>query len=485
MTGPPFCGLNSALMFIYKRASHLVQTPLQGSVKFIVFGILLLLSTRAFALSPRYDLGFETQFYGNRVNPSLFPVLSAGMKFNSESEDATSDDHDQNEYAGDLKFQISPSHPRAFEISSRNLYWGEKDQSYESPLRFTFGRRLIGWTKLDELWGQGQFEPIDSWDRLRSFSQGLTGVFAYTETQKFNFRIFLSGIAFPETSPNVVIEDDHFAAEHPQAVTSAPQTFTLLNRATPLGYKIDIPSIAKILFRPSFAFMMETKREIPFFGKFVYGYLPLNYFPIALEASLAIPLDQIVVNLKPRLIHHHLYDAEVAYRYDNSLQFGLIALVDQPVPDAIPADYTTTPLSSSISWSPWVQYEIKQSKIILSQIWVFGGLESDVGPYADPNSSIFSSRILYRNATQLAFKTTLGTTNPHAPSLILKYIHEYSIKGDWLAGDFNYKLKSNVLLIAGADILSSFRDVSPDKGAEFLADMRPLGRIRLGVNYAF
>jgi len=162
-------------------------------------------------------------------------------------------------------------------------------------------------------------------------------------------------------------------------------------------------------------------------------------------------------------------------------------MVDQPESETIPSGEVATPLSVSTSWSPWIEYRGSSFEATLSQLWVFGGLEADVGPpeLRSDTSSRFSSRLLYRNATLFQIKKHLLPENPHDPILFFKYIHEYSIKGDWFAIDLHYSLRPSLVLFAGGDILSSYRDVSPDRGAEFLADMRPLGRARLGVTYAF
>ncbi len=448
--------------------------------------ILFPLSARAF--SPNFNLGFENDLSRKTVTPSEFPIVSGGVSFESEdSEVETESEAESNfEYKGDIALQISPTHRKAFALASRNLYFGEKDDSYDSPLRFSYGRRLIGWSKIDELWGLGEFEPLYSWDRLRPFTQGLTGIFGYTETQQLQFRFFLSYLFIPETTPNVVIENQEFVNEHPQSVTSGPQSFDLLNRPTPLGYELNLPSISKIIFRPSVLFMFETKREIPFYGKFAYGYLPLNYFPIALEASLGIPLDQIVVQLRPRLLHHHLYNAETAYRFSDSFSAGVIGLVDQPIPDSIPDTDTTTPLSTSFNLSPWIQYQLADFKLTLSQIWVTGGLDADVGQNAKTDgTSLFSSHLFYRNATQLALKTEIVHGSSHHPTLQAKYVHEYSILADWIAADFYYTIEPKLVVFVGGDLIGAERGVSLNRGAEFLADLRALDRIRAGVTYVF
>ena len=448
-------------------------------------GSLFAIRSISHAFSADTEVGFENQIHHTPVEPIYFPILSLGLRFQSpEAEDPSSR---ESEYKGDILFRISPTHPQAFALTSKNLYWGDRDQNRNTPLRFTFGRRLIGWSKLDTLWSLGQIEPLDQWDRLRPSLQGLTGVFAYTETEKFNFRLFISGIFLPETTPNVVIENQQFVRAHPQAITSAPQTFTLLDQSLRANYFLNVPSISSILFRPAFSFSMETKREIPVSAKFVYGYLPLNYFPVALQGYNNISINEVVVNLRPRLLHHHVYNGELSYRVDDHLSFGGVSMVDQPESETILSGEVATPLSVSTSWSPWIEYRGLTFHATLSHLWVFGGLEADVGPPAlrSDTSSRFSSRMLYRNASLFQIKKHLFPGSPHDPTLFFKYIHEYSIKGDWFAMDLHYLLKPGLLLFVGGDILSSYRDVSPDRGAEFLADMRPLGRARLGVTYAF
>jgi len=456
-------------------------TPESGIA--VTTAMVLFLFHPASAFSTEYHVGLETDLFRKEITPSFFPILNLGINAHSKDDD---DSLGEYEYKADAELKISPSHPKAFTISAKNVYFGEKDQSYESPLRFSYGRRLIGWSGLDEMWGLGEFEPLDSWDRLRSFEQGLTGIFGYTETQKFNFRFFLSYLFIPELTPNTVIENDQFVHEHPQATTNPPQTLKLLNQDVPLGYQLDVPSLAKIVFRPSFAFLVETKREIPVYAKFVYGYLPLNYLPISLEAKYGIDINQTVVKLRPRLLQHHLYNGELAYRFDDSVSVGFTALIDQPVNDTIADDDNTTPLNTSYHWSPWIQYSLPQTKLTLTQLWTRGGLDADVGPYTDHSgkTSIFSSRILYRNATQLSIRHEFGQENSH-PTLQLKGIHEYAIDANWIAADFSFLPRPDLTVFIGGDVISAEKPAAADRGAEFLADMRALDRIRMGVNYVF
>ncbi len=434
-------------------------------IVFLIFSLTLLTqNTRAMD----YHVGFEAD-YAKVAEPSFFPILKAGL------EDPTHD----------LEIKFDPIHPNVNAVSSRNFYWGTSDESTESGLRFSFGRRLIGWSSMDDMWQLGQIEPLDSWDRLRSFTQGLTGIFAYSETGSFRFRFFFSYLAIPETTPNVVIENQEFVSEHPQSAASAPQTLNLLNRPTPLGYSLDIPSLNKILFRPSFMFQIETKKNWPIYGKFVYGYLPLNHFPVALQASLALSLNQEVIILHPLLYHHHVYNGELSYSLPSNIFLGMNGLLDQPEAKVTPVDYTTSPLDTSLTLSPWLKFQFSKSTLLLSQIWAKGGVSADVGLYANPNTSIFSSRILYRNASQIELNQTLNDDEVHHPTLQIKGIHEYSIIANWIAADLNYHFERNFSGFIGGDFISADRSVSPDRGAEFLSDLQTNNRVRIGVNYVF
>jgi hypothetical protein len=178
-------------------------------------------------------------------------------------------------------------------------------------------------------------------------------------------------------------------------------------------------------------------------------------------------------------------NAESGYRINDSLSFGMTFMVDDPVSDQIPDEYTTTVLTTSYTTSPYIQYQTPYYKLLLSHIWTTGGLDADTGPAANPTQSLFSSRILYRSATQLALRTKLGFEDPHAPTLMVKYIHEYSILADWIAADIYFNLNKHLTAYVGGDLINALRDESPDRGAEFLADMRAIDRIRVGASYAF
>jgi hypothetical protein len=407
-----------------------------------------------------FQVGVETHVSRDVVKPNLFPIAKAAIDGSSA----------HTEY--DLQFRISPNHPQANALTSQNFYY--RIQEKDSPFQVSIGRKFIVWNEADEIWNTGIINPTDSWDRLRPSSQGLTGLFISTESESARFDFFGSYLMIPEAMPNVVIENHQFRFDHPQSVSSGPQTFELLNRDTPMGYNLKLPSLSSLLLRPSILASLESKKSLaPVRIRVAAGYLPLNYFPVALQASLAIPLDQIVVDLRPRALSHLVFSGDVSWAINDESTLGISAIRDEiKTESSLPDDYTTARLGATNYFSPWFKY----GPVRLAQLWSFGGIGADIGPYASSNQNLFSSRILYRNATQLAIRWQ---------ELSARLTHEYSIQANWIALDWNKQWSQSWSTVIGGDVVSAEQLTAADRGAEFLADLRAIDRIRLGVTYAF
>lgn len=416
--------------------------------------------------SPQFKLGIESQFHREVITPQVFPILDAQLNYQKN----------------DLRLRVRPNDPRAFAVTSQNLNF----QIELAPVSLSLGRKHIRFSQLDQDWGIGEFEPLDAWDRLRPSPQGLTGVFLEFQTQKVQWVVFGSFLALPEINPSLVIENNQFVLTHPQSIANAPQTYTLLDRPKPLGYQLSLPALSKILLRPSGAFkasvdLGNVQTQV------AYGYLPMNYYPVALQGTLAIPLDSIVVNLRPRLFYHHLIATELQWRASNATSFGVSALGKLPVADELGSNETSSVLSNSLTLSPHVKHQWNSWRLLAGTIWTWGGLEADQGPFAPKDRSIFSSRMLFRGAGQikLAWNNPMISGSWKLVKMDARYVYEWTVQGHWVALDAYWNLSKAVTLLAGGDVLHASRDFAANRGAEFLADVRALDRLRIGVSYVF
>jgi hypothetical protein len=443
------------------------------------------------AAETAFSIGVEGQVYRDVIEPSLFPLMRLGGNHHTRR----TSDETITETKIDFEFRLGLRNPKAFSFASQNLYWGDADESPTSDLRFTFGRRKITWSGLEDLWNLGNIEPLDAWDRLRPRSQGLTGVFAYSQTPVFNFRLFVSGVSFPESNPNVILENNQFQRVHPQSTTSAPQTIKIENQTTPLGYEIKIPSLNRLLIRSSFLAMMETKPEQRLLARFTYGYLPLNYYPLSMEQILNIPLDQGIVTIRPRIVDHHIYSGDLGYRINDRLSLGVSGLADDPKSETLPVSvtYNYTALTSQLMTSPWIHYQMNHAKFSLSHLWTRGGIGSDFGQTAQSTAlasgqGLFSSHVFYRSATLLSahFYPTSAT---EAGSFLVRYIYEHAVQSSWFSWDIYIKTPKQGNQgwsgVIGGDVIQAGDPKNKSRGAEFLSDIRAFDRVRMGIQYAF
>jgi hypothetical protein len=423
-------------------------------------------------------LGYEAQLHRPGITPNPFHILTVGAEFTRESSDSRT--------RVDAQLAFNPENLKVWALRNpeARTTWNLSD-----GLRFTLGRKLHRWNELDSSWNLSFIQPIDQWDRFRPAQQGLIGAFVDMDAGPFTLHLFGSYLMYPENIPNVVIENGKFASYHPQAISSTPQTITLLNQTTSLNYEIDYPVISDVVFRPSLMASLESPARSPLIFRILYGWKPYNFFTYALRGVLSIPANQIQIHIKPRVNHHQVIAGDLGYRVpETPLQFGVSALSDLPGPEMLSGtEYTYAPLSQSTLISPWLEWRQSAFGFRASQLVWKGGTEADIGPYANPGAAVISSHVFYRNATQLSAHIQLPFVHERA-RIEGRWIHEYEIGADTIGGDLTFPVSTSLgemRILAGGDLVQTTLDSNPNRGSEMLIDLRTLDRARLGVTLAF
>lgn len=394
-------------------------------------------------------IGYEAQLYRPGVSPNPFHILSAGMEFSSEDPGFSS--------KVDLNLSFNPQNLKVWALRNPDarVTWNPL-----GPIRFTFGRSLRRWNELDSHWNLGFIQPIDQWDRFRPAQQGLIGAFLDWDAGPFTFHAFGTYLMYPENIPNVIIENGTFASYHPQAISSTPQTITLLNQNTPLYYEIDYPSISEVVLRPGLLASLETSPKSPLIFRASYGFLPYNYFVYALRGTLSIPNNQVQIQIKPRLNQHQIVSGDLGYRIpETPIDLGVSALSDIPAQESLTNDYTYAPMSAALLVSPWIGWEQPGFSLRASQLLWHGGTEADVGPYATPNGTVISSHVFYRNATQVSAHLSTPFLGERS-RIVGRWIHEHEIGADALGGDLTIPVQTSMESCALWQAATLFRPVS-------------------------
>jgi hypothetical protein len=420
--------------------------------------------------------GYEVQLYRPGILPNPFSIVTVGAEYSRQDSESSS--------RLDLRMSFNPQNLKVWALRNPDarITW-----KIQPSVQFTLGRRMRRWNELDSSWNLSMVQPIDQWDRFRPEQQGLIGAFLDYDAGPVGIHLFATYLMYPENIPNVVIENGRFVSYHPQAISSTPQTITLLNQTTPLFYEIDYPNISDVVFRPGLMASIETPARSSLVFRLLYGWKPYNYFTYALRGVLSIPNNQVQISIKPRVNNHQVVAGDLGYRISGSpVHFGVSALADLPGPESLSSDYTYAPISNSMLVSPWVGWEQPGISIRASQLIWHGGTEPDVGPYANPGAAVISSHVFYRNATQITTSFGVPFLTERA-KIDGRWVHDYEIGANSIGGDLSLPLKTSlgeIRLIAGGDLVQTTLDANPNRGGEMLIDLRTLDRFRMGVTLA-
>ena len=441
------------------------------------------------AAEASYRLGYEAEVYREGILPSPFHIVSVGMNYQSLTTDS--------EVRVDGDFAFSAEKIKVWALRARNFYWSSlpgkpkdpkaQDGGFLPPMKFSLGRKERTWNELDSEWNLSLVQPIDQWDRMRPAQQGLIGAFFDFEGKDSGLHLFASWFMYPENLPNVIIEDGSFQPYHPLAISSTPETITILGQTKPLNYAIEYPPIPDVLLRPSILASFESTPSNPILYRVFYAFKPLNYFNYALKAKLSLDSQEVFISVKPRLLSHQIAGMDLGWKPKGSdFSFGVSGLVDLPSPETLAPDYTYEPAEMSSLISPWIRYASRFFSASASQLIWTGGLGALVNPEVTGGQAAISSHVFYRNATQVKASVSLPFIT--ARTMIAgRWVHEHDLNADWIGGDLIIPIDSSLgrlNLTLGGDMLQTSLTSNPNLGGELLADLRALDRARIGVQVA-
>ena len=430
-----------------------------------------------------FTVGYEAQLYRPGVSPEVFHILSVGGNYADKNPDS--------ETQIDFSFSFNPQEIRVWAIRGENIYWsikaGEKLKGGGKRFSLSLGRKSMEWNELDTDWNLSLIQPIDQWDRFRPAQQGLIGAFLDYDSDFLVMHGYLSYLVYPENIPNVVIDDGHFQPRHPQAISSIPETVTVLGQNAPLYYEIEYPAASEFLFRPGMMMEVESHARDPLLFRALYAYKPINYLNYALRGNLSIPENRVRIYIKPRLLSNQIIAGDLGYRFPGgNTSFGISGIAQVPDPEELDAQYTYAPATNATLISPWLKWSTRDFDGSVSALFWNGGLEPDVGQFAVEGSAVFSSHVFYRTASQVK----AGTRVPFLPEgsrVQGRWIHEFALAADWIGGDLFIPIATDLgkmKFTLGADLIQCEADSNQNLGGELLVDLRPLDHVRMGVQFA-
>lgn len=416
-------------------------------------------------------------------------------------------------YSGDLNletqstgfsYRFNPVFQGAFE-SSDEFYFGVP-QIFVQPRKIapgfnlTIGRQKRQWSRLDEEFNIGIWQPQLRWDYLSPTQEGLMGVFFdWSLSSALQFTFFTSPLFIPDQGPNYQLRNGEFSSTNRWFVPPESRLHLFNNTAfasdAPLYFQISHTSEEDIFMHSSFGFSMNYQAGGPFWTQVSYAYKPINQIHLGIEcancgklgATGTTPLEVTAV-IHPKIVNHNVLTMEAGFtRVDDK---GWISLTgDVPSRSGFPADYAESQLNPMVvtgaayqhyigAWigaPSWLQYSYMRAFEFRRA--------SDNGLVPDDNVRTSLDRYPYREAAAIDWRVLLMQSQSNRLHLRNRYTYSIPERGGWLSSTLEWA-QGAVTYTLGVDVLGSTVDPNSDQAGLFTR-YRANDRVFAGLSYVF
>ncbi len=359
------------------------------------------------------------------------------------------------------------------------------------PADFSLGRKRQAWSKLDEDWNLGLWEPLFRWDALRPEKQGLTGLFVTWKMSHGRVTIFTSLLSLPEQGPRFKIADGQLVSSNPWFVEPTDKLI-LFSQETRVRYQVEMPELEKIVLQPSVGLLLAAgDRDNGIWASAGYINKPRNTLALPFDASLQLsPVTggEAVVVVYPRVQRHQLASLDAGYGAKR-IGFFLSTLVE--LPDHKPSSdqlLTYQILEPQYLVAPGVEGRLLPSslldpRVLVSLLHQEGGHVRELGPYSSSRMSVFAPRLPFAEGLLTTLKVTLIHGYRQSLEASIRWLEELRQHGTLLMTEVRYRPTRDWTILAGIDVLGT-RAEEKDKSG-LINRFRGNDRIFAGVSYVF
>ena len=354
-------------------------------------------------------------------------------------------------------------------------------------LNFTLGRYREDWSSLDDHSHLGLWQPLARWDAVRPISQGLTGLFATVEDQKFRIVYFASSVFLPDQGPGFSVKGGRFTSSNRWFRPPVDQA-EIKNTEAQIFYAVDTPSTASVVNQGSQALMVEVgQRNDGLFAKASVADKPMNQFHLGLEPTIAAASGVISVTVHPYVVKHNLYTLESGYRF-NEGQFVLSQTWEKfenpNLPDKfqqselIDSQYTGAVFNHDLS-----NFGLHNANIDLSYVQRTKATSAAKETIVQGSVESSSQRLSFSRLAGLQFEKNIFHNFINSLDAAVGYFYSVDDQGEWLHGDISYQYDRRWLWNLSGDIFGASGVI--DANASFISKFRGNDRMIGSFSYVF
>lgn len=368
-----------------------------------VLGVVVF-SVNVHALSNSNSFGMLSESF---VSPDYRATESRQFNFiGFESNRFISNPNSTSIWGLDGSIQMSVDSPALHRITPNEAYYQFRQNS--SSLDWTLGRKRMLWSRADEDWGLGFFQPLDRQNPLKPHPQGLTGGFINgfisQGTVPVRFRLWGSMIHIPDQGPGFVLKDGEFQKSNPW-FQPLPEEIRLSgsDKVRRIEYSVRDPDLAKMVLQPGLLAQLGFGFEKGLSLQVSAGRKTQNSLLFGLEGR-AVSDPLAYVDIAATTAVHSLYSADL-YWDNEVVQLGIGGLVDDPQAPADMDPVMTYLVPKPVQiLSTTAGFQFGRSHVRALGLLRSGGEIQAMGPKAADFTGMLGEKVYYRQAAALDYE---------------------------------------------------------------------------------
>lgn len=350
------------------------------------------------------------------------------------------------------------------------------------------GQHLYSWSRGDQVWNRGLWQPRFFWDKLSPVEQGLTGLHLSYKRKNHYFRLFVSGIHIPELGPKFEVNANGQMTSANPWFRPPPSSVEMLSQTVTNNYIYEKPEIEDILLKESIAFLWEWKNE-EYFLSFSYAHKPMNQVVVSSSSIFDAFNSRLDMAIYPETLYHNISTLEAGKQGSGPWSYWASITLDEPNKNNKPTTWVSQQQDDAVVSTLYVDYSLSEvskysSKVFVSYSYVDGGDAKDSGDNA-LNTSYYEKRFQYTNSVRVGLDYKASQLYQRPLFTKTEIIYDIDQNGAVFSMDLGWQYKKNISLKMSADFLGlvSSKEASRDGGV--ISDYRANDRISLGVSYVF
>ncbi len=356
----------------------------------------------------------------------------------------------------------------------------------------TLGRKIHTWSRFDEEWRLGVWQPNVRWDYLHPVQQGLTGLFVGGHGRDVQVTAFATGLLLPDQGPEFETVNGEFHSSN-RWFRQPESRHTIFNQDRKLNYELERPETKDVLLHAGYGLSVLVGREQQgFWLRTSLANKPVNQLHLGIDGYHSLAKDnhflESIAVVHPKVVRHNVATVEAGYQADD---YGtwLSLTEESPHESGMPEAWEESSLYASRFFGatfshrlPWQGFKTQWIKYSYMQLTEEipapkGGVYED-----DLESSL--DRFPYKRVIAVEWKAPLLDRARKKLNLAIRYLYSIPEKGALLSGGLDYIPFPQMRWSIGVDVLGAQLEPG-DENAGLMTLYRNNDRVVGGVSYVF